>query len=127
MIATAGFAAELAAVGIKPRHCAVLELARGQALSQLDIAHRVGVTPSVVVDMLDELEDLGAVRRVADPGDRRRRVVELTTKGRSLHRHAVRAAAKADRGLLSGLDDRAQAAVRASMARLGAAHGLDFS
>lgn len=125
-IATAGFAAELAAVGIKPRHCAVLELARGEALSQLDIAQRIGVTPSVVVDMLDELEDLGAVRRVADPADRRRRVVELTQKGRSLHRHAVKAARKADRVLLAGLDERSQATIRTAVGRLGAAHGLSY-
>jgi DNA-binding MarR family transcriptional regulator len=125
-IATASFAAELAAVGLKPRHCAVLELARGEALSQLDIAQRIGVTPSVVVDMLDELEDLGAVKRVADQSDRRRRVVELTAKGRSLHRHAIKAAAKSDRTLLADLDPKTQTTLRAALTILATAHGLTY-
>jgi DNA-binding MarR family transcriptional regulator len=36
------------------------------------LSRRIGVTPSVVVDMLDELEALGAIRRVPQSADRRR-------------------------------------------------------
>ena len=79
--ATARFAERLAVLGIRPRHCAVLELAGSAPMSQLDLATRIGVTPSVVVDMLDELAALDAIKRVPQAGDRRRRIIELTPGG----------------------------------------------
>ncbi|MFG1678524.1 MarR family winged helix-turn-helix transcriptional regulator [Nonomuraea sp. NPDC049269] len=65
------FADRLAPLGLRPRHCAVLEFLSGGPRAQLELAKAVGVTASVVVDMLDELEKLGAVRRVRDTADRR--------------------------------------------------------
>jgi DNA-binding MarR family transcriptional regulator len=126
-IAGARFAEKLAAYGLKPRHCAVLELAGAAALSQLELATRIGVTPSVVVDMLDELEGLGAIRRVPQAGDRRRRVVELTVRGQELRERAGQAAHEVDAELLRDLDPAQREALRSALAQVGAARGLDFS
>ena len=48
------FVDQLAPLGLRPRHCAVLELLRDGSMAQLDLAHCLGVAPSVVVDMIDE-------------------------------------------------------------------------
>jgi DNA-binding MarR family transcriptional regulator len=125
-LATSLFADELAGIGLKPRHCAVLELAGSLTLSQLELAGRIGVTPSVVVDMLDELEELGAIRRVQQPGDRRRRVIELTETGQRLRQQAARAAEEVDAELLAGLHPRLQDGLRLALARIASGHGLDY-
>ncbi len=52
----------------------------------------LGVSNSVVVNMLDELEELGAVRRVRETADRRRHRIELTDHSRELFRKAARIA-----------------------------------
>ena len=43
-----------------------------------DLAKRVGLTSGAITGVLDRLEKAGLARRVADPGDRRRVIVELT-------------------------------------------------
>ncbi|MFI6325718.1 MarR family winged helix-turn-helix transcriptional regulator [Nonomuraea sp. NPDC050556] len=101
--ATAGFADRLAPLGLRPRHCGVLELLAGGGRGQLDLARTLDVTPSVVVDMLDELEALHAVRRTRDTGDRRRQIVELTPEGRELRLEAARLAHEVDAELLGHL------------------------
>ena len=125
--ARARFAAKLAPYGLKPRHCAVLELAGAAARTQLELATLIGVTPSVVVDMLDELEQLDAIQRVPQPGDRRRRVVELTPAGRRLAARAGTAAHEVDEELLGELAPDLRAAFRAALEQVGAAEGLDYS
>jgi DNA-binding MarR family transcriptional regulator len=46
-----------------------------------ELARRVGVTSGAVTGVIDRLERGGWVRRVADPTDRRRVIVELVTSG----------------------------------------------
>jgi DNA-binding MarR family transcriptional regulator len=121
------FALKLAPYGLKPRHCAVLELAGTAARTQLELATMIGVTPSVVVDMLDELERLDAVERVPQPGDRRRRVVELTPAGRQLAARAAAAAHEVDEELLGELTPDLRAAFRAGLEQVGAAEGFSYS
>ena len=120
-VATNRFADRLAPLGLRPRHCGVLELLRDSPMAQLDLARLLDVTPSVIVDMLDELEDIGAVRRTRDAADRRRQVVELTTQGETLGRQAVQVARRVDAELLATLDP---AAARDVLHRLAEAHGL---
>jgi DNA-binding MarR family transcriptional regulator len=123
-IAATRLAGKLAPAGIKPRHCAVLEIVSTRPLSQLELAQRVGVTASVVVDMLDELESLDAVRRLPDAADRRRRRIELTETGQRLRQQANRAAREVDAELLTGLPHAEREAVSVLLTRLGVAHGL---
>ena len=126
-VASSRFAEKLAPSGLKPRHCAVLELAGSTALSQLDLAARIGVTPSVVVDMLDELETLGAIRRVPQENDRRRRIIELTPTGRKLRRLAAQAAHQVDAELLHGVEPRLQTALRSALTEIASGQGFDYT
>lgn len=105
----------LAPLGLRPRHCSVLELLRDGPMAQLELARRVGVAPSVVVDMVDELQDLHAVARVRDPSDRRRQYVQLTAHGRDLLRRAANAAHTLDTDLLRDLDSTQREALRAAL------------
>ena len=123
-VAAGRFAEQLAPLGLRPRHCAVLELLAAEPHGQLALARTIGVTPSVVVDMLDELEALGAVRRVRDTVDRRRQVIEITDEGRDLSRSAARVAGQVDVDVLGALDPAHLGELRKALARVAAAHRI---
>ncbi|MEU6554928.1 MarR family winged helix-turn-helix transcriptional regulator [Streptomyces sp. NPDC046915] len=79
------FAERIEPYDLKPKHVGLLTaLGQGSFASQQDLAGRLGVAPSLVVSLADHLENLGAVRRVRDPDDRRRQVLTLTEQGHRL-------------------------------------------
>lgn len=122
-VANHRFVDQLAPLGLRPRHCAVLELLRTGSMAQLELANRLGVAPSVVVDMIDELQELHAVDRVRSTSDRRRQFVELTAHGRSLIRRAANAARALDADLLRDLDSAQSEGLRAGLDQVVAGHG----
>jgi DNA-binding MarR family transcriptional regulator len=126
-MATDGFADKLRPLGLRPRHCAVLELLQTGAMAQLELAQALGVTPSVVVDMVDELEALGAVARARDATDRRRQLVELTAEGRQLARRAARLAHQVDAEFLAPLNASQAAALREALVGVASTRGLPVS
>src|SRR4051812_46669851 len=76
------FAERIAAHGLTPPQCGVLGLLRGRpGLSQQELAEVLGMLPSRVVALVDELEDAGYVQRVRDDADRRRNALQLTESG----------------------------------------------
>jgi DNA-binding MarR family transcriptional regulator len=72
-------------------------------LSQLELSRRLNLDPTIVVGLLDELEERGAVTRVKDPADRRRHLLELTASGRRLQARAAKSVAAAEREFLAPL------------------------
>ncbi len=66
-------------------------LARGQALTQRDLAARMTSDPSTVRAMLVLLEQRGLVSRETHPTDGRARTVALTAAGRRKFRQAFKA------------------------------------
>ncbi|GAA3883005.1 MarR family winged helix-turn-helix transcriptional regulator [Saccharothrix violaceirubra] len=107
----------MAVTGLKPRQClAVMRLAEGP-LNQLDLARELDVDPSVLVAVLNDLENRDLATRRRAPEDRRRHIVEITERGRAvvadLH-HAIDTVehdlfadlAPADLTRLAGLLDR---------------------
>ncbi len=123
-VATARFVDRLAPLGLRPRHCAVLALLAGPSMSQLELANRIGVTPSVVGEMLDELQAIGAVRRIRDDSDRRRQLTELTARGRALSRRANQLARQIDDQLLTGCSAQQAHALRGTLRQLAQAHDV---
>ena len=65
------------------------QLAAARSLTQVELARRVGVSRARVGVHIDALVDRGAVKRVADPADRRVWKVSLTRRGRSLWKQTV--------------------------------------
>jgi DNA-binding MarR family transcriptional regulator len=55
--------------------------ASGCANNQLEVAHRLGVDRSVMVGLLDNLEQAGLVTRKPNPTDRRERTIAVTAAG----------------------------------------------
>lgn len=118
------FAEEIASLGLRPRHCGVLAMLQSEHPSQLAIAQALKVSNSVVVNMLDELEDLGAVRRVRETADRRRHRIEITEHGRDLSTKAARIVHQLDDELLAPLSATQRDGLRAALRALAAGHGL---
>lgn len=107
-------------LGLRPRHLGLLDLVEREPVAQLELARGIGVTPSVVVDMLDELDALGAIRRVRDQADRRRQLVELTDAGRALHRKADARLADLEAEVLAPLSPTATTALRKALTAMAA-------
>jgi DNA-binding MarR family transcriptional regulator len=72
----------IAPSGLTPRHFGLLVLLhRRGAMRQTDVADAVRVDRTTVMNLVDELEAAGLVRRGADPSDRRANAVKVTAKG----------------------------------------------
>jgi DNA-binding MarR family transcriptional regulator len=70
------------AYGLKPRQVELLlVLARQRSTTQQQLVAALGVDPSVLVGLLNDLEAKGLVERVRDTEDRRRHIVVLSPAG----------------------------------------------
>jgi len=124
-VATDRFAAAIEQFDLKPKHVGLLTaLDHGVAASQQDLAARLGVVPSLVVSLADQLERLGAVRRVRDPEDRRRQILTLTDPGRALLARCEEVARTLDHELAAPLTPEQQTALHEALAILAASVGL---
>lgn len=73
----------MAAVGLDPRHAALLRLvAAREGKSQQALGDQMRLPPSRIVSLVDELEEQGLLERRADLNDRRVRALYLTDAGR---------------------------------------------
>jgi DNA-binding MarR family transcriptional regulator len=91
--------------GLTPRQFQLLGMLHDQgAFSQRDLGLAMGTDPSILVTMLNPLEEAGLVSRDRDPRDRRCHVVTLTPAGSKQLIRAVRAQREAEDDLFAGLD-----------------------
>jgi DNA-binding MarR family transcriptional regulator len=65
------------------RQLSALYIIRHESATLGEVARRLMVTPAVVTGLIDRLEKRGYVRRINEPGDRRRIHLALTDEGRS--------------------------------------------
>jgi DNA-binding MarR family transcriptional regulator len=86
--------AALAEHGLRVRQYSVLVLAceAAEGLSQRELATVLGLDPSQVVLLVDELAAAGLVERQAPEADRRTRLVVATAEGRRVREAAGKAA-----------------------------------
>ncbi|OBI97069.1 MarR family transcriptional regulator [Mycobacterium alsense] len=68
--------------GIRPAQAVALVALRSGGLHASDLADRLKVSRQAVAQGVASLERHGYVTRVADPGDARARIIELTPRGR---------------------------------------------
>lgn len=98
------FAQRIADLDITPRHVGLLTAAASQeAPSQSELGAWLGVGPSTVVAIVDELETRGAVVRSPDLSNRRRMIITVTDEGTRLLAEATRRAEELDQELFSEL------------------------
>jgi DNA-binding MarR family transcriptional regulator len=78
------FADALEPFGLHPRHFGVLTVLDARpGTTQHELAEHSRVDSSSMVAVLDDLEARGLAERRPDPGDRRKRLIHLTPKGRA--------------------------------------------
>jgi DNA-binding MarR family transcriptional regulator len=107
------------AVGLSPRQFQLLGLLHdGGAMSQSELGQSLGVAPSVLVTLLNPLEDDGLVSRERDAADRRRHVVTLTAAGKDQLDRAAGAQRAAEDELFIGLDDQERRQLAAALVAL---------
>lgn len=124
--AARGFAEAVAGLELSPGDAGTLRLlARNPAVSQRDLATRLGIVPSRVVVMIDSLEKRGLVERRRKKTDRRLHELHLTKAAQQVLPRIRVAAERADRQLLAPLDDREQRELIVLLGKLAAGHGLD--
>ncbi|MDG4832183.1 MarR family transcriptional regulator [Solwaraspora sp. WMMD1047] len=84
--------AELARQGhpeMRPMYGFVFQAIGVEGTTAAELGRRLGVSKQAAGKTIDSLERLGYLRREADPGDARRKLVRLTERGvDSLHRSA---------------------------------------
>jgi DNA-binding MarR family transcriptional regulator len=123
--AASRFAERVAVHGLTPPQCGVLGLLRGRpGLSQQELADVLGMLPSRVVVLVDELEDAGYVQRVRDDGDRRRNALQLTAAGQKALQTVGRVGRAHEQEIVAVLTPAEHATLVELLGRIAAQQGL---
>jgi DNA-binding MarR family transcriptional regulator len=110
--------AALETIGIRTRYYFVLACLGGRPrLSQQDISRLLGLDPTTVVTVIDEMERNGHVERRRDPADRRRYQLHLTDSGRERLAVIERVATGAEARFFGMLADDESTALRDILSR----------
>jgi DNA-binding MarR family transcriptional regulator len=79
------FGERLAPLGVEPRHVGMLaRLAANEGKAQQVIGELIGLNPTQMVFLVDELESRGFVERRRNPADRRSYALYLTPAGKDM-------------------------------------------
>jgi DNA-binding MarR family transcriptional regulator len=89
--------------------------ARGQPLSNAQLARRAYMTPQSMLAVIDALEEKGLIRRDRHPTHRRVYPATLTAKGRRVRAACDAAVTEMEEEMLGELDDRQRASLLASL------------
>ena len=89
--------------------------ARGQPLSNAQLARRAYMTPQSMLAVIDALEEKGLIRRDPHPNHRRVYPATLTAKGRRVRAACDAAVTAMEEEMLAELDARERAALVASL------------
>ena len=123
--ASARFAARLEPMGLKPPHAGILRvIEQADGLSQQALGEKLGMFPSRLVAVLDELEERGLVERRDSPTDRRSYALYLTGPGRDALEQIGRVGREHQDSLCAALDESERAQLAAFLTRIAAEQGL---
>src|SRR5262249_14858480 len=121
----ARFAERLGALGLQPPHAGVLRLiAQSGGISQRRLGELLGIFPSRMVALLDDLEKRGLIERRDEPTDRRSYAVHLTEAGNQALRDIGRIAREHDDAICAGLSPQEREQLTALLTRVAARQGL---
>lgn len=124
-LAAQRFAERLAPTGLTPAHAGLLRaVAAEEGRSQQAVAAQLGLLPSRLVALVDELERDGLLERRRNTQDRRHYALHLTDDGRARMREIGRIARAHGAEFLTPLDDAERTALGELLARLATHHGL---
>jgi DNA-binding MarR family transcriptional regulator len=118
------FTDALKPIGLTPRHFGVLYELRARPTSQQALIETIGVDPSKLVGLLNDLEADGLIVRRRDPDDRRRHIVEVSKEGRTRLSAAEKAAAEVENRLFAALDGEQRAELLRVLAQVADSTGI---
>ena len=108
----------IAPLDLKPMHYDFMAtLAECGDVSQRQLAVKLGFDPARIVALTDALAERDLVARTVDASDRRRNLVTLTRKGKTLTRRVARIAQEVEAELLSDLSAEEREQLRILMRR----------
>ena len=119
------FGERLKPLGLEQRHAGMLvRLAQNNGRSQQAIAELMGVNPTRMVFLTDELEQLGLVERRRNPADRRSHALYLTKAGTAMLARVREVTQAHEAAVTAGLSDAERDQLTALLRRLAADQGL---
>jgi DNA-binding MarR family transcriptional regulator len=120
------FAERVGELGLQPSDVGILRIIGKHqgALSQRALAGLLGVGPSRVVALIDQLEKKGMVARTRSAHDRRNYELTLTDAGREVMGKMRRIGSAHDRAITGSLSTEERATLGELLGRLAAANGL---
>jgi len=83
----------------------VVRVFKEEGVTQARLAELLEIEPISVSRLIDRMEEAGWIERRADPGDRRVRMIHLTTRSRQIFDDMRSMAAEVYDTALAGLDD----------------------
>jgi DNA-binding MarR family transcriptional regulator len=123
--AAAQFGERMKEVNLGRPHAGILGMiAASPGLSQQALGLRLGILPSRLVALIDELEERGIVERRQDPGDRRTYALHLTAAGRKTMEQIGRIARDHDDSICGALDADERRQLNSLLARIADQQGL---
>src|SRR5690349_16679975 len=119
------FGERLEPLGLEQRHAGVLvRLAENDGRSQQAIAALLGVNPTRMVFLTDELEKLGLVERRRNPADRRSHALYLTEAGTAMLARVREVTAAHEADVTASLTGAEHQQLVELLRRLASDHGL---
>jgi DNA-binding MarR family transcriptional regulator len=123
--AASQFAERLRVLDLAPADAGILRLLRISAgPSQQELASKLGIHPSRLVALLDNLEKRGFVERRANPDDRRLYSLHLTKGGEEALHGISKVAREHQESLLSALNSEERSSLAALLVRIADEQGL---
>lgn len=123
--AASQFAERMKLIELAPADAGILRLLRVSAgLSQQELAGKLGIHPSRLVAMLDNLEKRGFVERRPNQDDRRLYSLHLTTDGEGTLGKIGKIAREHQEALLAALNDEERQLVGSLLLRIADQQGL---
>nr|WP_205624737.1 MarR family winged helix-turn-helix transcriptional regulator [Vulgatibacter incomptus] len=119
------FAERLAALGLSPPHAGILRALSGApGISQRALGTMLGILPSRLVILLDELDERGLLERRDDPDDRRTYRLFVTDKGQESLEAIGRVARAHQVALCAALSDDERRTLADLLSRIADEQGL---
>jgi DNA-binding MarR family transcriptional regulator len=123
--AAAQFAERLSTLDLAPQHAGILRVIHfSSGISQRELGQVLGVLPSRMVVLVDELEKRGLVQRHDDQSDRRSYALHLSDKGQQVLRDIRRIARDHDDAVCEPLDASEREQLTRLLTRLAGHQGL---
>jgi DNA-binding MarR family transcriptional regulator len=124
-LAAAGFKERMAAIDLLAAHAGILRIiSEADGLSQQALGEKLGVFPSRLVSMLDELEERGLVERRNNPADRRSYALYLTKSGLESCKKIEQIGREHEDALCAALDSSERAQLASLLTRIAAQQQL---